>query len=86
MRNRVGRSVLLSFMTLVLFDASLYAHPVSLTDAVVDIREDSTRFKLSITAEDLVLYYELEANKEFRVSRNLTVSYTHLTLPTKRIV
>ena len=58
-------------MTLVLFDTSLYAHPVSLTDAVVDIREDSTRFKLSITAEDLVLYYELEANKEFRVSRNL---------------
>ena len=58
-------------MTRVLFDASLYAHPVSLTDAVVDIREDSTRFKLSITAEDLVLYYELEANKEFRVSRNL---------------
>ncbi len=58
-------------MTLVFFNASVYAHPVSLTDAVVDIREKSTQFKLSITAEDLVLYYELEANKEFRVSHDL---------------
>ena len=50
MRSRVDLSVLLSLMALVLFGASVYAHPVSLTDAVVDIREDSTRFKLSITA------------------------------------
>ena len=44
----------------------VHAHPVSLTDAVLDVREDSSRFKLSITVEDLVLYYELKANKEFR--------------------
>ncbi|MBT6725057.1 MAG: hypothetical protein HOB20_17640 [Planctomycetaceae bacterium] len=71
MRNRVGLSVLMSLMSLVVFNASVYAHPVSLTDAVLDIREDATQFKLSITAEDLVLYYELEANKEFRVSHAL---------------
>ncbi|MBA62300.1 MAG: hypothetical protein CMJ76_08025 [Planctomycetaceae bacterium] len=45
------------------------AHPVSLTDAVLDIRETTTRLKLSITTEDLVLYYELEANREFRIPR-----------------
>ena len=45
----------------------LCAHPVSLTDAVLDIRDDSTRLKLSITSEDLALYYELEPNKEFRI-------------------
>ena len=50
---------------------SVLAHPVSLTDAVVDVRDDSTRLKLSITAEDLVLYYELIPNKEFRVPQNL---------------
>ncbi len=47
--------------------AELWAHPVSLSDAVIDVREKTTRLKLSVTVEDLVLYYELEANKEFRV-------------------
>ncbi len=42
------------------------AHPISLTDAVVDVREDHVQIKLGVAIEDLVLYYELKANKEFK--------------------
>jgi hypothetical protein len=42
------------------------AHPISLTDAVVDVRKDHVQIKLGVAIEDLVLYYELKANKEFK--------------------
>jgi hypothetical protein len=42
------------------------AHPISLTDAVVDVRSDHVQIKLGVAIEDLVLYYELKANKEFK--------------------
>jgi hypothetical protein len=42
------------------------AHPISLTDAVVDVRQDHVQIKLGVAIEDLVLYYELKANKEFK--------------------
>ncbi|MEE2844483.1 MAG: hypothetical protein VX761_08230 [Planctomycetota bacterium] len=46
--------------------ASVSAHPISLTDAVVDVRSDHVQIKLGVAIEDLVLYYELKANKEFK--------------------
>ncbi len=42
------------------------AHPISLTDAVVDVRMDHVQIKLGVAIEDLVLYYELQANREFK--------------------
>ena len=42
------------------------AHPISLTDAVIDVRSDHVEIKLGVAIEDLVLYYELTANKEFK--------------------
>ena len=45
---------------------SVFAHPISLTDAVVDVRKDHVYIKLGVAIEDLVLYYELKANKEFK--------------------
>lgn len=45
---------------------SVSAHPISLTDAVVDVRSDHVQIKLGVAIEDLVLYYELKANKEFK--------------------
>jgi len=46
--------------------ASVSAHPISLTDAVVDVHKDHVQIKLGVAIEDLVLYYELKANKEFK--------------------
>ena len=74
MKSNVLTSILRRTAIIVLISmttVTLYAHPVSLTDAVVDIRDDETRLKLSITAEDLALYYEIEPNKEFRIPHRL---------------
>lgn len=74
MRNKVSERFLLAVLTVCLIGGCQLvaaAHPVSLTDAVLDVGDDATRLKLSITTEDLVLYYELKANQEFRIPREL---------------
>lgn len=43
------------------------AHPISLTDVTFDVREDHVWVRLSLAVEDLVLHYELKANKQYRI-------------------
>jgi hypothetical protein len=44
------------------------AHPISLTDVIFDVREDHVRVRLGMAVEDLVLHYELKANKQYRIA------------------
>lgn len=44
------------------------AHPISLSSAVVDVREDHIEADLQIMLEDLVLYHELDADADYTYS------------------
>ena len=44
------------------------AHPISLTDVIFDVREDHVQVRLGMAVEDLVLHYELTANKQYRIA------------------
>lgn len=50
---------------LVLFAGStVSAHPISLTDATVDVQKDRVDIELKVLVEDLVLYYPVSADAE----------------------
>ena len=57
------RSILLATVLTLLCTTAL-AHPISLSDAYVNVTENSITAKLSVLVEDLVLYQELEPNDE----------------------
>ena len=42
------------------------AHPISLSSAVINVRDDGVRVELNIMLEDLVLYYRISAKKDLR--------------------
>ena len=49
---------------LVLLDSSsIFAHPISLTDSVVDVQKDRVDIELKVLVEDLVLYYPVTADE-----------------------
>jgi hypothetical protein len=43
--------------------SSVSAHPISLTDSVVDVQKDHVDVELKVLVEDLVLYYPVSANE-----------------------
>jgi hypothetical protein len=59
---------LLSFLTIgiVLSAAPALAHPISLSSAIVDVREDRITAEIEIMLEDLVLYNDLQAGDDYR--------------------
>jgi len=61
----------LNLLCLTLLGSTAKAHPISLTDAVVDVRTDHVRIKLGVAIEDYVLYYDLQANKEFKYTADV---------------
>ena len=69
--NRISRNSKIASALLLtgMFACSLkaVAHPISLTDVIFDVREDHVRVRLGMAAEDLVLHYELKANKQYRI-------------------
>lgn len=46
---------------------SVFAHPVSLSEATLDMHKDHIDVTLRIMVEDLSLYYELEANEDYYI-------------------
>ena len=42
---------------------SVFAHPISLTDSVVDVHKDRVDVELKVLVEDLVLYHPVSANE-----------------------
>ena len=56
------------------------AHPISLTDVIFDVREDHVRVRLGMAVEDLVLHYELKANKQYRIASDKLKEAAHLSL------
>ncbi|MCS5585845.1 MAG: hypothetical protein NZ777_20320, partial [Pseudomonadales bacterium] len=62
---------LLNLLCLTLLVSTATAHPISLTDAVVDVRADHVQLKLGVAIEDYVLYYGLKANREFKYPADL---------------
>ena len=58
---------------------SLVGHPISLSTAVADIYPDHLQVELRILVEDLVLYHQLKADGEQKVSREdlMTASELH---------
>jgi hypothetical protein len=43
-------------------ESPILAHPISLTEAVVDVQQDRVDVELKVLVEDLVLYYPVSAN------------------------
>lgn len=46
--------------------APAHAHPISLTNALIDVARDKVTIELDVMVEDLVLYYELDHDEAFR--------------------
>ena len=57
---------------------SLLGHPISLSTAVADIYPDHIQVELRILVEDLVLYHQLKADGEQRVSREALMTASEL--------
>lgn len=51
--------------------ATLPAHPISLTTALVDVRDGKITVELDVMVEDLVLYYELDHDADFRFPKGV---------------
>ena len=76
-------------------EESLSRVRVDLVEADPSLKNDLTKFRKEVIKETLLrsgvdsvdaIYYSNESFNEFFKIRNKAVSYTHLTLPTKRIV
>jgi len=57
------RALLLLFCGIVARDSSVFAHPISLTESVVDVQSDRVNVELKVLVEDLVLYYPVSADE-----------------------
>ncbi len=55
---------ILFFLLCLLFPAACKAHPISLSDAFVEVQEDRLLVKLEVFVEDLYLFHDLKLNKE----------------------
>ena len=63
MMRRIGPfSLLLSY----LICAGVHAHPISISDTVIDVTPTEVKVRLRLMLEDLVYYYSLEANDQFK--------------------
>lgn len=45
-------------------ESPILAHPISLTEAIVDVQQDRVDVELKVLVEDLVLYYPVSANED----------------------
>ena len=62
MRRTVPLSLLVSF----LISAGVHAHPISISDTVIDVTPTEVKVRLRLMLEDLVYYYSLEADDQFK--------------------
>ena len=44
--------------------ASAFAHPVSLSDATIDVRREGTSVEIQVLVEELTLHYEISSDGE----------------------
>tara|TARA_R110002072_G_scaffold302710_2_gene487650 strand:+ start:174242 stop:175846 length:1605 start_codon:yes stop_codon:yes gene_type:complete len=51
-------------VTILVTESPAVAHPISLTEAVVDVQQDRVDVELKVLVEDLVLYYPVSANED----------------------
>jgi hypothetical protein len=58
---------------LALVAVCLRAHPISLTSALVDVKDDQILVELGMMVEDLVLYYEIEPNEQMRFPQRVLI-------------
>lgn len=57
------RTLLLLFCGLIANESCVLAHPISLTESVVDVQRDRVDVELKVLVEDLVLYYPVSADE-----------------------
>jgi hypothetical protein len=57
------RASILFSCEILAIDAPALAHPISLTEAVVDVQQDRVDVELKVLVEDLVLYYPVSADE-----------------------
>lgn len=58
-----GRALILWFCGMLASETPVLAHPISLTDSVVDVQKDRVDIELKVLVEDLVLYYAVSADE-----------------------
>lgn len=58
-----GRALILWFCGMLASGSPVLAHPISLTDSVVDVQKDRVDIELKVLVEDLVLYYPVSADE-----------------------
>jgi hypothetical protein len=57
------RALILLFCGILASESSVLAHPISLTESVVDVQRDRVDVELKVLVEDLVLYYPVSADE-----------------------
>lgn len=66
--RRVAQLFSWVFLFLGAIPATAFAHPISLSSAIVDVREGVITADIQIMLEDLVLYHELSADADYNYS------------------
>ncbi|MDA1017136.1 MAG: hypothetical protein O3A00_22090, partial [Planctomycetota bacterium] len=63
--NRFPKQILINSLAFVVLSVpQVFAHPISMSDAVVDVLQDRIQVDLQVMIEDLVLYHGLESDGE----------------------
>jgi hypothetical protein len=57
------RALILLFCGILASESPVLAHPISLTEAVVDVQQDRVDLELKVLVEDLVLYYPVSSDE-----------------------